>query len=106
MTIALITLTSVVMKCFVTLVMAHIKDAIPDTLDPLQFAYSRNRSTDDVINAAIHTALSHQEHKDNYGRMLFIDYSCAFNTVILSRPAEKLLTPPTPGLPHRQTPGS
>jgi hypothetical protein len=33
-----ITLTSVAMKCFERLVMAHINIILPDTLDPLQFA--------------------------------------------------------------------
>jgi hypothetical protein len=44
------------MKCFERLVMAHINTIIPETLDPLQFA---NRSTDDAISIALHTALSH-----------------------------------------------
>ena len=71
--------------------MSHIKKTIPDTLDPLQFAYRRNRSTDDAVNTAIHTALTHLENKDTYVRMLFIDYRSAFNTVLPTRLAEKLL---------------
>jgi hypothetical protein len=47
------------MKCFERLVMAHINSIIPETLDPLQFAYHSNRSTDDAISIALHTALSH-----------------------------------------------
>ena len=39
-----VALTSVVMECFERLVMAHINSIIPDTLDPLQFAYRPNRS--------------------------------------------------------------
>ena len=72
--------------------MSHIKEDIPDTIDPLQFAYRQNRSTDDTVNAAIHTALSHLEHRDTYVQMLFVDYSSAFNTVIPSRLTEKLST--------------
>ena len=86
-----ITLTSIVMKCFERIIMSHIKKTIPDTLDPLQFAYRRNRSTDDAVNTAIHTALTHLENKDTYVRMLFIHYSSAFNTVLTTRLAEKLL---------------
>ena len=52
-----VALTSVAMKCFETLVMAHINTIIPETLDPLQFAYHPNRSTDDAISIALHTAL-------------------------------------------------
>ena len=52
-------LTSVAMKCFERLVMAHINTIIPETLDQLQFAYRPNRSIDDAISIALHTALSH-----------------------------------------------
>ena len=54
-----VALTSVAMKCFERLVMAHINSILPDTLDPLQFAYRPNRSTDDAISIALDTALSH-----------------------------------------------
>ena len=54
-----IALTSVAMKCFERLVMAHINGIIPETLDPLQFAYRPNRSTDDAISNALRTARSH-----------------------------------------------
>ena len=37
--------TSVAMKCFERLDMAHINTIIPETIDPLQFAYRTNRST-------------------------------------------------------------
>ena len=46
------------MKCFERLVMAH-NTIIPETIDPLQYAYRPNRSTDDAISIALHTALSH-----------------------------------------------
>ena len=56
-----VALTSVAMKCFERLVIAHINTIIPEMLDPLQFAYRPNRSTNDAMNT--------------YVRMLFIDYS-------------------------------
>ena len=37
-----VALTSVAMKCFERLAMAHINSIITDTLDPLQFAYRPN----------------------------------------------------------------
>ncbi|KAI4899059.1 hypothetical protein NFI96_009056 [Prochilodus magdalenae] len=58
-----VALTPIVMKCFERIVMSHIQETIPDTLDPLQFAYRRNGSTDDAVNTAIHTALTHLEGK-------------------------------------------
>ena len=42
-----VALTSVAMKCFERLIMAH-NTIIPETLDPLQFAYHLNGSTDDA----------------------------------------------------------
>ena len=73
---------SVAMKCFERLVMAHINSILLDTLDPLQFAYRPNRSTDDTISIALHTLLSHLDKRNTYVRMLFIDYSSAFNTTV------------------------
>ncbi|KAK1785549.1 hypothetical protein P4O66_018921, partial [Electrophorus voltai] len=55
---------------------------LPATLDPLQFAYRPNRYTDDAISAALHRSLTYLENKNRYVRMLFIDFSSAFNTVI------------------------
>ena len=80
------------MKCFERLVMGHIYSIIPDTLDPLQFAYCLNRSTDDAISIALHTALSHLDKRNTYVRMLFIDYSSAFNTIVPTKLITKLRT--------------
>ncbi len=55
---------------------------LPASLDPLQFAYHSNRSTDNAIAFTLHTALSHLENKNTYVRMLFVDYSSAFNTIV------------------------
>jgi hypothetical protein len=63
-------LTSVAMKCFERLVMAHINTIIPESLNPLQFTYCPNRST---ISIAIYTALSHLDKRNTYVRMLFIE---------------------------------
>jgi hypothetical protein len=52
--------------------MAHINSILPDTLDPLQFAYSPNRSTDDAISVALYTALSHLDKRNTYVRMSFM----------------------------------
>ena len=62
------------MKCFERLVMAPYNIIMPETLDPLQFAYRPNRSTDDAISITLHTALSHLDKRNTYVKMLFIDY--------------------------------
>ena len=70
------------MKCFERLVKSFICSLLPPTLDPMQFAYRSNRSTDDAIALTTHTALTHLDKGNTYVRMLFIDYSSAFNTII------------------------
>ncbi|KAI3354737.1 hypothetical protein L3Q82_004570 [Scortum barcoo] len=49
-----------------------------------------NRSTEDAITLTLHTALSHLDQRDTYVRMLFIDYSSAFNTIVPSKLVTKL----------------
>lgn len=46
---------------------------------------------DDAIAMATHTALTHLDNGNTYVRMLFIDYSSAFNTIIPSKLIPKLL---------------
>lgn len=77
-----VALTPVVMKCFERLLLSHIKDSLPAALDPFQFAYRANRSTEDTIALVLQTALYHLERPNTHVRMLFMDYSSAFNTVI------------------------
>ena len=76
--------TSLAMKFFERLVMAHINTTISETLDPFQFAYRSNRSTDDAISIALNTALSHLDKRNTYVRMLFIDNSSAVKTIVPS----------------------
>ena len=48
------------------------------------------RCTDDAISIALHTALFHLDKRNTYVRMLFIDYSAAFNTIVPSKFLTKL----------------
>ncbi len=76
-----VALTSTVMKVFERLLKKHICSSIPATLDPLQFAYRPN----------LHSSLTHIDSKNgNYVRLLFIDYSSAFNTIVPTKLAVKL----------------
>ncbi|KAK1802693.1 hypothetical protein P4O66_021191 [Electrophorus voltai] len=77
-----VALTSIIMKCFKKLVIRHIKTQLPPSLDPLQFVYRSNCSTDDAVSTTLHLALTHLDKKGTYVRMLFIDFSSAFNTII------------------------
>ncbi len=58
-----VALTSTVMKVFERLLKNHICSSIPVTLDPLQFAYRPNRSTDDAISHILHSSLTHMTAK-------------------------------------------
>jgi hypothetical protein len=47
-------------------------------------------ATDDAIAITLHTALSHLDKRNTYVRMVSIDYSSAFNTIIPSKLIIKL----------------
>jgi hypothetical protein len=49
----------VLRACADQLASVAINTIIPETLYPIQFAYRPNRSTDETISIALHTALSH-----------------------------------------------
>lgn len=83
-------LTSVVMKCFERLVLFHLKPITAPFLDPMQFAYRANRSVDDAVNLGLHYALDHLDSPGSYVRMLFVDFSAAFNTILPERLQEKM----------------
>ena len=85
-----VALTPIISKCLEQLVLAHLKSCLPPTLDPHQFAYRKNRSTEDAVSTALHSVLSHLDNNNTYARMLFIDFSSAFNTVIPSKLISKL----------------
>ncbi len=87
-----IALTPIFSKCFEKLIRDYICSVLPASLDPLQFAYCSNRSTDDAIAFTLHTAHSHLENKNAYVRMLFVDYSSAFNTIVPATLVAKLQT--------------
>ncbi len=77
-------LTSVVVKSFEKLVLAHLKDITGLSVDPLQFADRANRYVDDAVNMGLHYVLQHLDRPGAYVRILFVDFSSAFNTIILN----------------------
>ncbi len=85
-----VALTSVVMKSLERLVLAYLKDITRPLLDPLQFAYRANRSVDDAVNMGLHYILQHLDKPGNYARILFVDFSSAFNTIMPDLLSDKL----------------
>ncbi|KAF0047685.1 hypothetical protein F2P81_001318 [Scophthalmus maximus] len=85
-----VALTSVVMKSFERLVLSHLKDITGPLLDSLQFAYGANRSADDAVNMGLQYILHHLDSPGTYARILFVDLSSAFNTIIPESLHQKL----------------
>jgi len=86
-----VALTPLIMKCFERLVLTHIKDTVNITVDPHQYAYRRNRSVSDAVSTVVHSALTHLENRDSYVRLLFLDFTSAFNTIIPQSLINKLV---------------
>ena len=86
-----IALTSLIAKCMERLVLARLKLQVTPTADPLQFAYRAGRSTDDAIITLLQNSISHLEKAGSYVRILFLDFSSAFNCMQPHILARKLL---------------
>ncbi len=80
-------------KSFERLVLAYLKSSNGPLLDPLQFAYRANRSVDDAVNMGQHFILQHLDRPGTYVRILFVDFSSAFNTIILQNKPTQLSMP-------------
>ncbi|KAF0024881.1 hypothetical protein F2P81_021762 [Scophthalmus maximus] len=78
------------MKSFECLVLSNLKAITNPLLDPLQFAYKANRSVDDAVNMALHSTLQHLNSPGTYARILFVDFSSAFNTILPGLLQDKL----------------
>ena len=80
-----VALTSVVMKTLERLVLQFLKSIIDPLLDQFQFAYRNNRSVDDAVAIGLFHVLKHLDSPNTYARILFVDFSSAFNTIIPSK---------------------
>ena len=76
-----VALTSNVVKALERILTEELRKEVGPRLDPYQFAYSKNRSTCDAISTVAHLTLKHLECKVAYARLLFIDFSSAFNLI-------------------------
>ena len=76
-----VALTSVPMKCAERLVLKHLRKETAAHQDPLQFAYSQGRNTQDAILTLLHRLYEHLDQPGSHARLLFLDFSSAFNTL-------------------------
>ncbi len=59
--------------------------------DQLQFAYKAQRGTEDATLTLLHVISKHIQHPGAFARILFIDFSSAFNTVRIYILLDRLL---------------
>ena len=78
------------MKVFERLVLKYVKCVTDKLLDPYQFAYRANRCVEDAVALMLHHILSHLIPRTRMQRVLFIDFSSAFNTIIPGKLFDKL----------------
>lgn len=86
-----VALTSILAKCMERVVSYHLKPYISEQLDVLQFAYKSQRGTEDATLTLVDTIASHLQQAKAYVRVLFIDYTSAFNTMQIHLLLERLL---------------
>ena len=77
------TLTSLVIKGFERIILTQLQAEVSKYADPLQFAYKCHRGVDDASLTLLHGAptYTHLEKPKSFLRLVFIDFSSAFNTV-------------------------
>ena len=87
-----VALTSIVMKCFERIILSNLRPVVEPAVDRFQFAYKTARGTDDATMTLLHKVHSHLDSASlNFVRILFIDFSSAFNTIQPHLLANKLL---------------
>ena len=85
------------MKCFKKLLLRTILPSVKPHLDPLQFAYREKRGTEDAVACLLQPVLQHLDSSGNFAKILFVDFSSAFNTIqrhLLIQKLHHLNTPP------------
>ena len=86
-----VALTSVIMKCLEKLVLSLLLPSVVQHQDPFQFAYKCKRSVDDAIALFVNNIYHHIDVPKKFCRVMFIDFSSAFNTIQPKLLVSKLL---------------
>ncbi|KAJ8010041.1 hypothetical protein DPEC_G00070860 [Dallia pectoralis] len=76
-----VALTSHCMKVLERLMLQHLRPLVRDHIDPLQFAYQPRLGVEDAIIFMLHRAYHHLEGAGSMVRIMFFDFSSAFNTI-------------------------
>ena len=86
-----VALTSAVMKVCERVVLCKLEKLVKDYIDPLQFTYRKKGSTDDAVLHSFENIYSHLKKTGSTVRLMFFDFSSAFNTIQPHLLVQKLL---------------
>ena len=64
-----------------SLILEELKSCFNPIQDPFQFAYRSKRSVEDAIILLLNNAYTHLDKPRSFCRILFLDFSSAFNTI-------------------------
>lgn len=93
-----VALTSVIMRTLERLLLRLLRPQVEQALDPLQFGYQENMGVDDAVIFMLHQSLSFLERTGRYVRLMFFDFTSAFNTIqphLLKGKLERMGVEPT-----------
>ena len=76
-----VALTSVLCKCMERVLCDLLAKMLSHKMDPLQFAYRAKRGVEDASLTLLNTVTKHLDSPHPHTRILFMDFSSAFNTV-------------------------
>ena len=81
-----VALTSIIMKCLERIIKNLLCEQVKTFTDCYQFAYTKNRCVEDATLSLTEYVLNHvdqpnQSHRSNFVKILFVDFSSAFNTI-------------------------
>ena len=76
-----VALTSILAKCMERIVCNQLVASVADRRDPLQFAYKTRRGVQDACLILVNLIASHLDKSGSYVRVMFVDFSSAFDTV-------------------------
>ena len=79
------------MKVFEKNVLSKLRAQVQTFMDPFQFAYSQKRGVDDALLCLLNPIYKHLETKGSSVRIMFYDFSSAFNTIQPHLLAKKLI---------------
>ena len=86
-----VALTSSVIKVLERIVLKRLESLVDPFLDPLQFAYRRKRNAEDAVLYVLNKIYAHLDNANACIRLMFFDFSSAFNTIQCHLLLEKLI---------------